>query len=1022
MARRKPLADEQCKITGRPARVFLCKVHRGRYHVDKHRKLLLTLFAPEHTLADSICRQGATHLGLDYAPSGVHPVQFGKDVIILYAVSSPDPTDRFVRLPLGNFAVRLLARAKAVRWVAAGIVGLGVVAAGMWAINRKSAKDPPGPLLLPLIGSAHTLLPNMHAGMARLRNSFGPVVMVNIVGRTMYVITDYKLAAPLLRLPDKRLPTSLAGIKLPEVARQGLFLCDGDTWQRQRHAIDNAFSANQSTYLSQALELLVPFITGLNSKHLDLQLSLRMLLSDFASQLVYGAKPEAMQNLSPSALTALAVSVESEALRIQTSASAFSPLARAALANNAAELLEKIKTIQPTAASLYALMTKNLADIEKRDVFMTLLAPGSTMMVKPLMTAFEHLSKSSGIMGRVRAEVDAVFEAQGITQVTQLQGPIEVDLKGMLPKLEYTRKVAIEAVRFRSTPAATRGLGQDTACGDFTLVKDGIVYVPLGLMEPDDDRFDPDRDWRTHPSLPFGGGPRVCPAQGLSIPFMTAVIAAVVRFRDITVSRAGSHYDFADRFAPKHAERVRPQPKAVRHAPLATIAVFYNSNSGRTRVDAEQVARAFGVVATEITSDWEGPSKDPSVCNVIMFPTYGGDPTITMQQHMNKVDFWPSKTHYVIVGTGSKAYGQTYLAASRRLYEQLSAIQPEALYHFENNVELEVSVIPQVIQDLGTMTGKAARAQWTAERIRTSPAPVTTLTVADNTMDNGLAIITFESTDLTDWEPGDHLSILPPNTDSSIDAFTSSIGDSSTFPGLDTVLKWSVDLKNAPVTVDGTVEQRLETLRPQVWRQYSIASKRGSKLRIGVSDAKGGLCSEYLRALQKGASVVGQVVPSRPMRMPSDVPVYCISTGSGITPFIGFVEQRTPDRRESQIEKINPVMAALAANVSQIDVPAPSIHFYHGGRGAEYPFQAMLAAAQAAEVITLHYANSQTEPKLYVQQVLEQNKVAIQADFEKGCKFYVCGQKRMHDAVKKTIGDIVGPNKLEGRYYAEVFG
>jgi sulfite reductase alpha subunit-like flavoprotein len=209
----------------------------------------------------------------------------------------------------------------------------------------------------------------------------------------------------------------------------------------------------------------------------------------------------------------------------------------------------------------------------------------------------------------------------------------------------------------------------------------------------------------------------------------------------------------------------------------------------------------------------------------------------------------------------------------------------------------------------------------------------------------------------------------------------------------------------------------LNAMDPIMPRLYSIASSRRDQVRIGVKVAEHGLCSTYINRLHPGDTVYCEIKPSTLMRLPpTDDPLYFISAGSGITPFMGLVEQYRNDKwpKADTVGDAPPTYARVAGAIKTIVVNQPAAHppaiqFYHGTQTkANALYVEDLGAYADNGVIDPHYAYSREGDKQYVQQVLLENRDKIKADYDNGARFFFCGAGNVKKGVIEALATIIG--------------
>lgn len=189
-------------------------------------------------------------------------------------------------------------------------------------------------------------------------------------------------------------------------------------------------------------------------------------------------------------------------------------------------------------------------------------------------------------------------------------------------------------------------------------------------------------------------------------------------------------------------------------------------------------------------------------------------------------------------------------------------------------------------------------------------------------------------------------------------------------------------------------------------RFYSLASSATDGiLEICVRKQPGGLCSGYLHELRPGDRIEG-FIRHNPGFRPAvgNTPIILIGAGAGIGPLTGFIRKNTQRY---------------------------PMYLYWGGRNSQSDFlyQPELGRYLADHRLTgLNTAFSRSDERVYVQDKLRQDQVAVRQMIEKGAQILVCGGRDMAAAVKQVIEDILKPLRIDvatleaqGRYLEDVY-
>jgi cytochrome P450/NADPH-cytochrome P450 reductase len=217
-----------------------------------------------------------------------------------------------------------------------------------------------------------------------------------------------------------------------------------------------------------------------------------------------------------------------------------------------------------------------------------------------------------------------------------------------------------------------------------------------------------------------------------------------------------------------------------------------------------------------------------------------------------------------------------------------------------------------------------------------------------------------------------------------------------------------IDLLEEFPAIQLPLEVYLEMLTPLSPRYYSISSsplvaKGRCSITVGVVNAPArrgtgsfaGVCSNYLQGRGQDSILYAFVKDTKStFQLPSDpaTPIIMIGPGTGLAPFRGFLQER----------------AALKASGTKV---GPSMLFF-GCRHEKQDFiYAEELKAFAAQGITeLHVAFSRMQrAKIYVQDLLRENRDRLFSLVENGATIYICGDaSRMEPDVRSTITEILG--------------
>ena len=224
-----------------------------------------------------------------------------------------------------------------------------------------------------------------------------------------------------------------------------------------------------------------------------------------------------------------------------------------------------------------------------------------------------------------------------------------------------------------------------------------------------------------------------------------------------------------------------------------------------------------------------------------------------------------------------------------------------------------------------------------------------------------------------------------------------------------------IDLLEEFPAIQLPLEVYLEMLTPLSPRYYSISSsplveKQRCSITVGVVDTPArrgtgsfaGVCSNYLQQRNEDEVVYAFIKDTKsPFQLPADpeIPIIMIGPGTGLAPFRGFLQERA------------------ALKVSGVRVGPSMLFFGCRNEKRDFIYADELKRFAAQGVTELHVAFSRMQKtKVYVQDLLRENRERVFDLVENGAVVYVCGDaSRMEPDVRKTLASILGEGAgLEG--------
>lgn len=228
----------------------------------------------------------------------------------------------------------------------------------------------------------------------------------------------------------------------------------------------------------------------------------------------------------------------------------------------------------------------------------------------------------------------------------------------------------------------------------------------------------------------------------------------------------------------------------------------------------------------------------------------------------------------------------------------------------------------------------------------------------------------------------------------------------------------------------------LSMLPPMEYRRYSISSSPLADpdictLTYSVLDDRAfsgqgqfhGVASTYLSRLQQDFLIEVGHASSDEFRLPTEpekTPIIMLCTGTGLSPFRAFVQERAAIKAKKPTIKLAPALLFFGCRSATRD----RIH------GDE------LDKWEEAEIVKVRYAFSE-DKRQYVQEVMRENKGEIQELTSQGAVIYICGSTFFLNGDHKSLGvrqvliEIFKDMKMsdsqitelfDERFHADVFG
>ncbi|MBC7684804.1 MAG: cytochrome P450 [Bdellovibrionales bacterium] len=436
----------------------------------------------------------------------------------------------------------------------------------------RSVDSLPGPKGIPLLGNALQFKShNMHLQFEAWAGQFGPFYQLRLGSRRIMVVADHKATAAMLRdRPDgfsrsARIAEIWNEMGLPN----GVFGANGDAWQRQRRMVMASFDPGHvKRYFPALKEVSARLaerwnIAARDQVPIDLQADLMRFTVDTIAGLAFGAKVNTLesdgdiiqQNLDrifpalfkrmfspipiwrwlPSrADRALAVSL----VKVMEAVNSFVAQARERMALHPA-LREHPENLLEAMIAAADQPGSGIDDSQVAGNVLTMLLAGEDTTANTLAWMIHLLWQNPEALAKAVAEVREVCgDARGLT------------LEHMA-RLDYVEACANETMRLKpvapfigfqslrdsvvggvAVPAGTMILAvmrHDSISEEH--VRNAAAFSPERWLDENNAAMNPASAKRI--SMPFGGGPRICPGRYLALLEMKMAMATLLGRFDI---------------------------------------------------------------------------------------------------------------------------------------------------------------------------------------------------------------------------------------------------------------------------------------------------------------------------------------------------------------------------------------------------------------------------------------------------------------------------------------------------------
>ncbi|KAK4390548.1 cytochrome [Sesamum angolense] len=398
--------------------------------------------------------------------------------------------------------------------------------------HRRSAKLPPGPYPIPIIGNILQLGQNPHQTLAKLSKTYGPIMHVKLGSRDTIVVSSPEIAKEILQKHDQAFPlrmTTAATRALDRHMTSVAFLPVGRQWGNLRKICKEQMFSTPRLYANQGLR----------------QEQLQRLLQYIQECCVKGRAVDIGQ-----AAMVTAINLMSKTL--------FSVDFAGYDAGSCEELEEIIRRLMrawgaPNLGDYFGLLgvaTRN-SQGRKTDLLEVLLEISDANQAELTREEMKHLLlvRADTTAGAVEWVMTELMRNPQVmlklkTEVRTIVGANNQVEESDISKLPYLQAVIKEAFRYHPPGPflMRRKDGDDLEIKNYFIPKYAVILINIWAIGrdpsiwPNPHSFEPERflnsevDTKGHDFelIPFGGGRRICPGVPLAQRMLHVTVASLV--------------------------------------------------------------------------------------------------------------------------------------------------------------------------------------------------------------------------------------------------------------------------------------------------------------------------------------------------------------------------------------------------------------------------------------------------------------------------------------------------------------